>query len=143
VSTPDILALSGLACLCAGFYFTRRSLLQFIVLGCSLLLFFWALLYALGNSDSGPSLVAGTALALCWLGLLGIMTMLRRSVSLQLLAALSTGEVETDGAIPIGGRLADGVALGLMEAPTAEYRLTARGRFIALLVRLLYALARV
>ena len=85
-------------------------------------------------------LVAG--LGLYSFGLLVIRTMLRRSVSLRLLAAYAADRSPATVGADIAHRVAELGHYGVAARSDAQYRLTAGGRLLAGMLRLVYAATR-
>ena len=93
--------------------------------------------------SQGPDwgiLLAG--LALYSFGLLFLRTMLRRSVSLRLLAACAEERSPITAREDIGRRLGDLSRYGLARREGPEYRLTAGGRSLAAVLGLVYNVLR-
>ena len=100
--------------------------------------------YACGTSDSTPaasSVAIAVGLATLAVGLLLVRTMLRRSVSLNLLVGHATGRLQ-DVDESIAARLAELVKYRLAAFDGRLYRLTTPGRVMCACLRIAYAVTR-
>jgi hypothetical protein len=96
------------------------------------------------DTDSlGEWIVFTTGLILYWFGLTIVRIMLTRSVSLNMLAAFSRGELSVTASEGIGSRLKDASVFGLIASSDDRCRLTPFGKSIALLVASTYWILRI
>lgn len=138
----DFIALGGFAAISALFYAIRSELSVFngaclaAIAVCAAAAWFGAV------TDGSQWSVTVVGLALYWFGLLILRTMLRRSVSLNLLSSYANAQTQRDIGSDIRGRLADAERHGLMRRDVSDYRLTRFGGAVAGIVALLYRLTR-
>ena len=130
--------------LIVAIFCVARKIPAFVLLSALLIVAFAVATVARGDRVHQTEwIVAVAGLSLWMLGLLIVRVMLNRSVSLQLLAHIDSGRLESL-VVDIGGRLRDMVALGLIRSmPEETWGLTLFGRLVSGLVIVAYAVFRI
>ena len=138
----DFIALGGFAGISACFYLIRSELGVFSGVCLAGIGMCGIAGWPSGSVDASQWSVTVLGLGLYWFGLLILRTMLRRSVSLNLLSSYADGQMQRDVGSDTRGRLRDAERHGLMRRDASEYRLTRFGNGVAAVVSLLYRATR-
>ncbi|MCI0444241.1 hypothetical protein L0244_06800 [bacterium] len=108
----------------------------FAIIGQIIVFCFWLLTFGTHEIVDEYFLVLG--LELFWAGLLIIRIMLKRSVSLNLLAQVHSQQKNYDSSAWVAGRLEDAIQWDLVRFSNERYELTKKGRLIAAFTRSLH-----
>jgi hypothetical protein len=144
MTTLEILGLATFALISVFFFIVGSRTIFFHLLSAILLAGF---VYWTGSeldTDSlGEWIVFTSGLILYWFGLTIVRIMLTRSVSLNMLAGYSRGELSATASEGIATRLKDMSHFGLISIPEDQCRLTPFGKSIALIVSSTYWILRI
>ncbi len=139
----DLLGLLSFTAICAAFYFIRSPLSAFVGVCAAIAVASGLLGAQLLRASVAEGSVLALGLLLYSFGLLIVRVMLRRSVSLQMLASFiddpANGNVDDE----IASRFRDAEGVGLVQRSSATYHLTSLGNALTVVLGVLYRLTGV
>src|SRR5262245_54215893 len=113
------------------FIIARSSPVLFAIVGQIVIFCFWLLTFGMSFTENADKYFLLLGIELFWAGLLIIRIMLKRSVSLQLLAQEDSRLQNHDSSPWIAARLEDALRWDLVKSSSQRYDLTKKGRMIA------------
>jgi hypothetical protein len=139
----DMLGIASFVLMTASFYFVRKLLSLFVAVGAGIVALCTVASWRVAAGVPGAEkIMLALGLALYCFGLLIVGVMLRRSVSLHLLACYAGGDSSASVATDIARRLEDAEHYGLVARNDEAYGLTLFGRCVASLVRVVHLMTR-
>jgi hypothetical protein len=131
-------AWTTIALLILTFIIARSSPVLFAIVGQIVVFCFWLLTFGMNFTENVDKYFLLLGIELFWAGLLIIRIMLKRSVSLKLLAQVDSQFRNYDSSPWIAARLEDAMRWDLVKNSSQRYDLTKKGKMIAAFVRSLH-----